>query len=340
MILSRLERALLDACKKGDTSNVENILSHRIRCFFFLRINIVDSSGWTPLLMALHGEHKRIVDALVKRGAKLNKRYVRRKGKQLIHLAASDGNFDVVKELLKNHVDPNSKEWNEGQTALTLAVIKGHSDIVEILLANGASPNISGDGFTPLFFAAKRGDQKMVEILLRHDADVNTRTTSSTSYSSLKNPLMPSAGASGGWTPLIAATSKGHYKIVKMLVEHGADLNKFDANGCTALAFAYERGFKNIMELLLSKGAKYDDSYMQNTLHWVRERVRVYNSVPDRETLALFRLNRENAKASAETISTHQFNNNNICTRCGCSMKSISEFGWSCSMSDRNKESE
>ena len=59
---------------------------------------------------------------------------------------------------------------------------------------------------------------------------------------------------SGGYTPLHIATEKGHFDIVKMLVENGADLNGRGPSSMNPLSIAAKKGFTQIAEYYLAKG--------------------------------------------------------------------------------------
>jgi ankyrin repeat protein len=71
-----------------------------------------------------------------------------------LHSAASAGDAERVRELLKKGADPNAK--NEyGNTPLHEAASRGHVDVVRLLLEHGADPNIQNNiGWTPLHLAA------------------------------------------------------------------------------------------------------------------------------------------------------------------------------------------
>ena len=58
------------------------------------------------------------------------------------------------------------------------------------------------------------------------------------------------------------ACYKGHLKIARYLIELGADVNRKSVKGNTALHDCAESGSLEILQLLLSSGAKMDvDSY-------------------------------------------------------------------------------
>jgi ankyrin repeat protein len=64
-----------------------------------------------------------------------------------------------------------------------------------------------------------------------------------------------------GWTALLEAIILGdggaaHTEIVRLLVAHGANLQRADAQGVTPLAHAERRGQRAIAEILRRAGAR------------------------------------------------------------------------------------
>ena len=117
-----------------------------------------------------------------------------------IHRFAYDGNIEVVKKLLADGVNVNTKE-EDGGTALHWAANEGHKEIVELLITSGADVNISGPhgGGTALHFSANEGHKEIAEILITKGADINAKND-------------------GGETPLDWATDT----TADLLRKHGA----------------------------------------------------------------------------------------------------------------------
>ena len=59
----------------------------------------------------------------------------------------------------------------------------------------------------------------------------------------------------GGVSALSAAASSGHFALVKLLLERGADVNAEDAWGANALVGASDSGNVDTVKLLLARGA-------------------------------------------------------------------------------------
>ena len=106
-----------------------------------------------------------------------------------------------------------------GLTPLHLAVKLNRVGLVEMLIAAGANVNVADgkSGHTPLHLAAESGQLDVVELLLAKRADVQLA-----SYY--------------GCTAMQSASARAHNKIVKLLVEHGAEtLPEHRVLHCTAL---------------------------------------------------------------------------------------------------------
>jgi hypothetical protein len=93
---------------------------------------------------------------------------------------------------------------------------------------------------TPVIDAARAGDTGELERLLAAGANPNHR-----------------AGVND-WTPLMHAIHKGQKDSVRVLLQHGADVNATMQNGGTALIEAAGYGYAEIVAMLLDAGAKPD----------------------------------------------------------------------------------
>lgn len=99
-----------------------------------------------------------------------------------------------------------------------------------------------------LFFGAiKNASKYMLTILLRQE------------------DLDPNIPLRHGKTALHIAAEQGHPEIVRTLILWFADLSLQTADGKTALQIAVEKLDRNMVELLLTKGARPDASYNNGT---------------------------------------------------------------------------
>jgi ankyrin repeat protein len=94
------------------------------------------------------------------------------------------------------------------------------------------------DGFQPLGLACFFGHLDSAEYLVKAGAPINAPS---------RNGLKAA--------PIQSAAAGGHFKIVKMLLEHGADPNVREQEGYTPLHAAAQNGDEEMIRILLYGGA-------------------------------------------------------------------------------------
>ncbi|XP_059050666.1 integrin-linked protein kinase [Achroia grisella] len=111
-------------------------------------MNLGDDHGFSPLHWACKEGHLKIVEMLIRRGARIN---VTNMGDDTpLHLAAAHGHRPIVQLLLQNRVDVNFTN-EHGNSPLHYACFWGYSAIAEDLLMAGALVSMANkDGDTPL----------------------------------------------------------------------------------------------------------------------------------------------------------------------------------------------
>ena len=153
--------------------------------------------------------------------------------------AVEDCNVKCVEVLIEQGCDINHR-CKFGATPLKLAVDNGDIECVNLLIKHGAKVNSSvdcSDVLSVLMHAVLRNDKDMVLSLINAGADVNNVT------------------GDDKVNALMLATSFGYFECVRILIEHGAFLNKENIAGRTALSKAAERGNAKCLTLLIEKGA-------------------------------------------------------------------------------------
>jgi ankyrin repeat protein len=70
----------------------------------------------------------------------------------------------------------------------------------------------------------------------------------------------------GGWTPLWYAADEGHKEIVELLIAKGADVNAKNKGDVTPLYGAARSGRKEVAELLIAKGADVNAKDVNGTI--------------------------------------------------------------------------
>ncbi|XP_012144276.1 uncharacterized protein LOC100882592 isoform X1 [Megachile rotundata] len=155
-----------------------------------------------------------------------------------INIAASNGNIQIVRNLLKNGADVNDKD-SEGRTPLHYAVSNEHLDVVNILLENGADvTQVTNKGNTPLHTAASKNNKEIIEVLLQHVSRnklidfINAKTTTS------------------GVTALHVVAKNASVDIVKFLLSHGACYNIKNKEDKTPFDLSNNQDVNNLFILL------------------------------------------------------------------------------------------
>ncbi|ETN44981.1 uncharacterized protein HMPREF1541_09857 [Cyphellophora europaea CBS 101466] len=144
-------------------------------------------------------------------------------------------------------------------TPLHQAAIAGNVNVLENLLSMGAEINTLSATYrlSALHLAIVIKKYAIAEALVRKGAEINTTAISQRF----------SARRSNFTSPLISAISLGCTKLVKLLIEYGADVNMkvglFDRSlyNVYALEVACERLDLILVELLLKSGARANDGY-------------------------------------------------------------------------------
>jgi ankyrin repeat protein len=225
--------------------------------------------GWTALMFAARQNAMEAAATLAELKADLNASDP--DGTTALQLAILNVHYDLASMLLRKGADPNVGD-NSGMTALYAAVDMRSpagmmtrpnpklsaeidaSEMINILLTNGANPNARlkkpiigrhnnllgdtslGEGATALFRAAKTNDLAVMRLLLEHGADPTLTLKDRTNAAMISTSL----------------------DAIKLLVEHGLDVNAFNTNGQTIAHNAAGRGANPIIQYIAEKGARLD----------------------------------------------------------------------------------
>jgi ankyrin repeat protein len=193
----------------------------------------------TPLMIAARKPGGvAIVKLLLEKGANPNPNAKPETESSPLIEAVTAGDLDIVAALLEHGADAKAA----GQTGLTMGGVTGCPKCVEMIAAKIVDKNVFTGSLQDL---AVYGDAKTVQMLLDKGADAKA-------YDPLGRTALMYAAVSDA-LPL---------DVVKMLVEHGADVNAKNKHtnagdeGVTVLDIAKRNGNTPIVEYLVKSGAK------------------------------------------------------------------------------------
>uniref|UniRef100_A0A665WGF7 Euchromatic histone-lysine N-methyltransferase 1a n=1 Tax=Echeneis naucrates TaxID=173247 RepID=A0A665WGF7_ECHNA len=171
-----------------------------------------------------------------------------------LYISAKQGDLQKVIHLLVDGKDPNFlMEGQNKRTPLHAAAAEGHHEICHMLVQAGANLDMfDEEQRTPLMVACENNHLDTVNYLLRAGAAISHKD------------IM-------GFTCLHLAAKLGHYDIVHHLLSKASKyINCQDDGGWTPITWAIEHKHKELVHLLLTRGADVNirDKEENVCLHW------------------------------------------------------------------------
>ena len=318
-LLTRIEgQLLMQATNEGCAETVQRYIAQE-------HLNPAFVSSLLPNACAKG--HLNIVKLLVTHGVSVGVRG--NLDMTALHLACQNGSIDTVKYLLAMKADINAQDAKD-RSPLHMAILQGSLAIVTRLLDEGSDIHLQGDD--PLHLATKQNSLEIVEMLLARGAWIDKKDklgwtcnhiASHLGFKKMLLLLLERGAAlkpltNLGETPLQLAKRSGNKNYVLVLLEGElliaavkegnfqevnticsvSNSNYEDRNGASPLQRACEIGHKNIIKVLLTKGAKINqkDVNGMTPLHWTCKK--------GHDTVAAYLLE-NGADISAKTIIGH-----------------------------------
>ena len=254
--------ALMVAVKQTET--VQLLLEHGAQ------VDLQDNDGGTALMQASKGGFIDTIRVLLKKNAQID--LVDNHGLTALIQASCHGHTEAVRMLLEHGAQVDLAEETNQQTPLILASIVNRIESVQLLLDHGANVNWR-DIYesTALIYVAKHNKSENVTGLLSlFNQEYDDKWSSQSLGSSELLKLLLDHGAevdlqdNGGLSALMAASSTGNVEMVKLLLEHNAQVHLVEKNDATALTIASAFNYPEIVRLLIGK--KENDTEKKATL--------------------------------------------------------------------------
>jgi ankyrin repeat protein len=253
--------ALLYAARDGGADLGRQLLDAKAE------VNQAEANGITPLLMAIANNHMDVARVLLERGADVN----------AMDFWGRTPLFAAVEIRNRDHTR-NNEHGIDRAAAL---------EMITTLLDRGATPNprtkeipplrrwvtplgdltwINMTGQTPFIRAAQSGDITTMRLLLAHGADPTITTLGGTTA------LVTAAGGNVAVQQSFVESRESSMAAVKLCLELGIDVNAKNETGFTAVMGAANKGWDDIVELLVKSGARLDvaDKDGRTPLRWAK----------------------------------------------------------------------
>lgn len=245
--------ALIIAASEGHKDIVNFLITKKAD------INTTTRCGYTLLLAAAAQGWVDIVKMLILNGVQINQNSIY--GFTPLMMAVWGGHAETAELLLKHGADINFMPYKT-MCALYTAIYSGNRKMVPILIRFGAdvNPNIEDIPLIPVSKSVPGGGNEFGSTP-QNNGPVdclkypNTRLLKGhQEIYKLVFPISTVAPSMSGYTPLMAAASKGLMDVVSLLISNGADIQAQTKRGVGVLSAACQSRNSKLVNYLINKG--------------------------------------------------------------------------------------
>ena len=233
-----------------------------------------NKQGRTPLIHAIISSRRDSFDTLLQSGARIDQTDAM--GMSALHWAAGLGQVATITTLLEKGASRLDHDI-AGHEPIHQAAARGHIPAVEALITEGLDldrPTKNADnsnGESLLHIASLYNHLDLARYLLKNGVQVNYWSDRPSMWAYY--PRAKLLGSS--LTPLHYACCLGHFEMAALLLDHNALVNAATVDGYTPLMMAAEAENTDLVNLLLSRGAKVNASLpgtLSTALHMAARR--------------------------------------------------------------------
>lgn len=182
----------------------------------------------------------RTLSSMISQGVGVDSR--NQDGLTALMLAAKRGDLETVQFLVENGASINARSNSKiGSSVLSFSMGTDSPEVARYLIGKGVDLDThSRAGDSPLIFAILNQNYEFAELFLASGADPDRIGRDA------EQNLLP---------PLMAAVARDDIRMIKLLLKHGASIDKRTATGWTALHYAAMRTNSLVVKVLVENGA-------------------------------------------------------------------------------------
>ena len=232
------------SCQQGENCSPEELLASlqnmnedifKNCAFGETDLDFQYEEGNTILMLAVQQGLRDFIEILLNQ--EINTEIFNKNEKNAIMIAHKIGNNEIETMIKTHQLELWEQKENRYEEKVLLSAIGQDNDLI-IEKYVGSGVDFSGkteDGIVFMAFAIFSGSPSIVKKFLQNDVDANSTFD---------------------FRPVLSiAAMFGEAGIAQLLLDHGAKVDELDGPGQTALMFAAEGGYKEVVEILLAADA-------------------------------------------------------------------------------------